>query len=136
MIRRLGPGDESVIERLATQGPPKRARDLLEDRRTIFVVAFDGDDPVGFALAYELVRRHGDPSKLFLYEVEVDEQHRRRGIGKALLAELGRIAREQGIRSGWVLTKRENQEATALYRSAGAVDPHEETMWTFEYEER
>src|SRR6266568_2505270 len=130
IIRRLRPGDESVIERLATQGPPKRARELLEDPRTIFLVASDGDDQLGFVLAYELLRRHGDASKLLLHEIEVDERYRQRGIGKALLIELRQIAHEQGIRYGWVLTEPGNEEAAALYRSAGGLDPHQETMWS------
>jgi ribosomal protein S18 acetylase RimI-like enzyme len=135
LIRRLGPGDEQIVDALATQGAPARARELLDDERTIFLVAFDGDLPVGFVLAYELVRRHGDPSKLFVYEVDVTETHRRRGIGKALLTGLDRIARARGIREGWVLTDRTNEAAIALYRSVGGRNPHEETMWDFEYGE-
>ena len=136
MIRRLGPGDEQIVETLATQGPPALAHELLADERTIFLVAFDGDLPVGFVLAYALVRRHGDPSKLFVYEVDVAETHRRRGIGKALLTELDRLARARGIRAGWVLTDRTNEAAMALYGSVGGRTPREVTMWDFEYGER
>lgn len=109
---------------------------MLGDDRTIFLVAFDGDEPIGFVLAYELLRRHGDPSKLFLYEVEVAEPYRRRGLAAAMLQELDGLARTRGIRAGWVLTDRENERAMRLYRAAGGVRPHEETMWEFEYEER
>ncbi len=61
---------------------------LLADPRTLMLVAFDGGLPVGFVLAHELPRRHGDRSKLFVYEVDVAESHRRRGIAWALLARL------------------------------------------------
>jgi ribosomal protein S18 acetylase RimI-like enzyme len=136
VIRRLGSGDEHVVERLATDAPPAAARDLLADDRTIFLVAFEEDRPVGFVLAYELLRRHGDRSKLFVYEVDVAETHRRRGIATALFRQLERTARERGIRHGWVLTDRSNDAANALYASVGGVRPHEETMWEFEYGER
>ena len=69
------------------------------------LVAFDGERPVGFVLAHELPRRHGDRAKLFVYEVEVAESHRRRGIASALLARLAELARERGIRIGFVLTE-------------------------------
>jgi ribosomal protein S18 acetylase RimI-like enzyme len=129
-IRRLRPGDERVVEALATRAPQT---DLLGDEQTLFLVAFDGGQPVGFVLAHELPRRHGDPTQLLVYEVDVDEAHHRRGIGKALLGELASIARERGIVEGWVLTDDDNEAAMALYRSAGGIGPQEVTMWEFRY---
>jgi ribosomal protein S18 acetylase RimI-like enzyme len=129
-IRRLRPGDESVVEVLATRAPQT---DLLRDEKTFFLVAFDGGHAVGFVLAHELPRRHGDPTQLLVYEVEVDEEHHRRGIGRALLGELASIARERGIVEGWVLTDEHNEAAMALYRSAGGTGPQEVTMWEFRY---
>jgi ribosomal protein S18 acetylase RimI-like enzyme len=129
-IRRLGPGDEQVVEALATRAPQT---DLLHDERTFLLVAFDGEQPVGFVLAHDLPRRHGDPTQLLVYEVDVDESHHRRGIGKALLAELAAIARGRGIVEGWVLTDEDNEAAMALYRSAGGILPQQVTMWEFRY---
>ena len=84
-IRRLRPGDEDVVRQLASRPPHF---ELLEDERTILLVAFEEGEPIGFALAHHLPRRHDPPSKLLVYEVDVDEAHRRRGVGKALLAKL------------------------------------------------
>jgi GNAT superfamily N-acetyltransferase len=131
-IRRLGPGDEDVVRALATRPPHF---ELLHDERTIFLVAFDDGEPIGFVLAHHLPRRHDPPAKLLVYEVDVAEEHRRKGVGKALLQELARIAQDRRIPVGWVLTDDWNEGAMALYRSAGGKDPHEETMWVFEYEE-
>ena len=134
IIRRLGPGDEDVVRRLATYGAPARVDELLADERTIFLVAFEDGEPVGFVLAYELLRRHGSPSMLFVYEVEVAEPHRGRGVATALLRELGRLARERGVPKGFVLTERANVAAMALYSSAGGRNPSEDVVWQFEYE--
>ena len=130
-VRRLRSGDEAIVERLATREPRTA---LLDDPQVIFLAAFDdGETPLGFVLAYELSRRHGDATQLLVYEVDVDESHRRRGIGKALLGELATIARERGIVEGWVLTDEDNEAAMALYRSAGGILPQEVTMWEFRY---
>jgi ribosomal protein S18 acetylase RimI-like enzyme len=129
-IRRLGPGDEGVVANLATR-PPQTA--LFGDERTLFLVAFDGERPMGFVLAHELPRRHGDPSNLLVYEVDVAEVYRRRGVGKALLDDLATLARRRGIREGWVLTDEDDHAAMALYRSAGGLLPQQVTMWEFRY---
>ena len=136
IVRRLGPGDEHVVDRLAEQGPPERAAELLADERTIFLAAFEygQDEPTGFVLAHELLRRHGEPSQLFVYEVGVDERRRRRGVATALFRELGRIARARGIRHGFVLTNEANEAAMELYRSLGGVRPNaDDVLFDFEY---
>jgi ribosomal protein S18 acetylase RimI-like enzyme len=132
IVRRLGPGDEAVVRRLAEDAAPQSG--LLAEELTIFLVAFDGHDPVGFLLAYELLRRRGDPAQLFVYEVGVDEGRRRQGVATALFRELACIARAQGIRSGFVLTNEANEAAMELYRSLGGVRPNsDDVLFDFEY---
>jgi ribosomal protein S18 acetylase RimI-like enzyme len=133
-VRRLGPGDEELVARLAEQGPPKRAAELLADDRTVFLVAFDESEPIGFVLAYELLRRHGDPSRFFVYEVGVVPEARRRRVATELLRELARIARARGIHRGFVLTNEANEAAMELYRSLGGERPNgDDVLWDFEY---
>ena len=135
-VRRLGPGDERVVERLAEHAPPSRPDELLADERTIFLAAFEeGEEPIGFVLAYELLRRHGDRTQLFVYEVGVVPEARRRGVATELLRELARIARTRGIRSGFVLTNAANEPAMELYRSLGGVRPNpDDVLWDFSYD--
>jgi ribosomal protein S18 acetylase RimI-like enzyme len=125
-IRRLGPGDEDVVRRLATR-PPQF--ELLEDERTIFLAAFEDGEPIAFAFGYVLPRRHGAPTILFVYEIEVDERYRRRGIGKGLMRT---IAREAGATEGFVLTEPANEAANALYASLGG-DRLDVVQWDFGY---
>ncbi|HEX3808000.1 MAG TPA: GNAT family N-acetyltransferase [Gaiellaceae bacterium] len=91
------------------------------------MAAFDGDEPVGFVFGYDLPRRHGAPSILFVYELEIVESHRRRGIASALMRELRRVS---GTAEAFVLTEPENDAANALYESLGGTRI-ETVMWDF-----
>ena len=128
-IRRLGPGDDELVAKVATREPRTA---LLDDPRTLFLVALDGGAPVGFVLAYELPRRHGHAVTLCIYEIEVDEARRRRGIGTWLLRELEALARERGVAEAFVLTEADNTAAMRLYESAGG-SAEEVVMWHFDY---
>jgi ribosomal protein S18 acetylase RimI-like enzyme len=132
-IRRLAPGDEEVVRELSTYDGPGDPEALLADPRTLMLVAFDGERAVGFVLAHELPRRHGDRAKLFVYEVDVAETHRRRGIASALLARLAELARERDIRAGFVLTEPDNGPANALYRNVGGSTDSVTVQWQFSY---
>jgi ribosomal protein S18 acetylase RimI-like enzyme len=130
-LRRLGPGDEDVVAALADRAPQTA---LLADDSTIFLAAFEGAEPIGFVLAYELRRRHGDAAMLLVYEVDVLEAHRHRGVATSLVDELARLARERGINEGFVLTDLDNDAANALYASAGG-ERREIVEWDFSYDE-
>ncbi len=132
-IRLLEPGDERVLRELATYDGPGDPEGLLADPRTLMLAAFAGERAVGFVLAHELPRRHGDPANLFVYEVDVAESHQRQGVASALLARLAELARERGIRTGFVLTAPDNGPANALYRSAGGATDTVTVQWHFSY---
>lgn len=121
-IRRLGPGDEEIVRRLAEDEPQTM---LLADDRTVFLAAFDGEEPVGFVFGYMLPRRHGKPEAMFVYEVDVDEPYRRHGIGRRLMQEL--LA---GRAEAYVFTEPDNDTANALYASLGGTRV-ETVMWDF-----
>jgi ribosomal protein S18 acetylase RimI-like enzyme len=135
-VRRLGPGDEDVVIALAEQRPPTReeAAEFLADDRMIFLVAFDGGEPMGFLFGYELLRRHGDRAIFFVYEVDVRECHRRGGVATTLFGELERLVRARGIQRAFVLAAEGNEPAMRLYESVGGVRPYDDdVMWRFEY---
>jgi ribosomal protein S18 acetylase RimI-like enzyme len=121
-IRRLGPGDEDVIQALAED---EAQTALLADDRTVFVAAFDGETPVGFAFGYALPRRHGRPSIFFVYEIDVDERYRRLGSGHRLMEEV-----LFGQEEAFVLTDAGNEAAMALYASLGGTRV-DTVMWDF-----
>lgn len=107
---------------------------FLANERNHLLVAFEGDQPVGMLLAHELDRRHADERKMLLYEIDVREDRRRRGIGRALMQSLAEVCRSRGYTQAWVLTDDENPTATAFYAACGGtrVQP-DQVMFTFHY---
>ena len=132
-IRRLLEGDEDaacrVVEELkftmdeiaGVSVGPACMRVFLSDDRNYLIAAYADETPIGFLLGYQLARVDGPASMMFLYEMGVHEQYRRRGIGRALVEELKRLAKENGCIKMFVGTNTSNEPAMALYRSAGGV---------------
>jgi GNAT superfamily N-acetyltransferase len=139
-VRPLPPGDEEVLPQLsAWVGRPaldhEGAARFLANERNHLLVAFEGEQPVGMLLAYELDRRHGDERKIFLYEIDVRDDRRRRGIGRALMERLGDLCRERGYPKAWVLTDEGNPAAMAFYAACGGTrEPPDNVMFAFRYE--
>ena len=138
-VRRLDPGDAGVLPVLSSWvgRPPldsEGAARFLENDRNHLLVAFEGEEPVGMLLAHELDRRHGDERKMFLYEIDVREDRRRRSIGHALMERFGELCRERGYTVAWVLTDEENPTAMAFYAACGGerVRP-DQVMFSFRY---
>lgn len=100
--------------------------------RSFTVAAYEGDERVGYAFVHELPRLTRGQAMFLVYDVEVVETHRRRGIGRALLDRIAELARERGIAEGFVLTEPDNDAANALYAAAGGVRS-DVVMWDFEY---
>ncbi len=67
---------------------------------------------------------------VFLYELEVAERARRRGLGRALVEEAKRIGREAGAFEMYVLTESENTAANKLYEVTAAA-AETAVMWTW-----
>lgn len=107
-------------------------RFLGSEGHHLFVAAVDGVD-VGFVSGVETT--HPDKgTEMFLYELAVDEAHRRRGVGQALVAALRDLAVERGCYGMWVGTDDDNAAALATYRAAGAAPPDRcvTLTWTFD----
>jgi len=135
-IRALGPGDDAAV--VAAQhlfdGPAKAdatARFLAEPGSHLLVAYVDGA-PAGFVSGVEVT--HPDKgTEMFLYELAVDEAHRRRGHGRALVAALGALACKRGCTGMFVFVDDDNEAGRAVYRSAGGAESSRPFMvdWSF-----
>ncbi len=135
-IRVLGPEDAGLLLQHAADGvfdhevDPKLTNEFLADPRHAICVAIDDGVVVGMASAVRYV--HPDkPSELWINEVGVAPTHQRRGLAKAILAELLAFAKREGCHEAWVQTDEANAAARALYRAAGGEETLGVLMVTF-----
>jgi GNAT superfamily N-acetyltransferase len=125
-IRILGPGDDSVLDRVAPGvfDNPIDARwtaEFLGDARHHLAVAIDEGQVVGMASAVHYV--HPDkPPELWVREVGVAPAYRGQGIGRRLIEALFERGRALGCREAWVGTEPANTPARRLYAAAGGVE--------------
>ena len=98
----------------------ERAAYLLDSRTFVMVVAYD-EDGIATGRIYGHILERLSQDDLFIYEVDVVEEHRRKGIGRAMLACLKAICVERGLGEMFVLTDVDNEAGNALYRKAGGV---------------
>lgn len=92
------------------------------------VAEIDGE-LVGFALFFPTFSTFRGQPGLYLEDLYVRPVHRGRGIGKALLATLARLARDRGLgRLEWAVLNW-NSPAIGFYRSLGARPMDEWTVY-------
>jgi ribosomal protein S18 acetylase RimI-like enzyme len=135
-IRLLGPEDTRAVLAAASlfdDLPDVSAtrKFLIEPGHHLFIAYEDGQ-AAGFVSGVEMT--HPDKgTEMFLYELGVHEDFRRRGIGNALVSALRDLAVERGCYGMWVLTESDNDAALATYRSAGAGEAEEQVMLSWEF---
>lgn len=113
------------FEKLSHQviSTPESIRESLfgAGARVEAIVAECDQQPVGFALFFHNYSTFLGRSGLYLEDVYVRPDFRKRGIGKALLVELARIAAERGCgRFEWAVLDW-NENAIEFYEGLGAA---------------
>jgi aminoglycoside 3-N-acetyltransferase I len=129
-IRRLGAGDEAAargVFRLFAEVFEDEYRELSdrylarllgrEDFRVL--AAMEGDRVVGGITGHVLPMTRGEESELFLYDLAVAEEARRRGIGRALVRTMVEGAAAEGIGTAFVPAENEDTHALEFYRAIG-----------------
>ena len=134
LIRPAAPGDEAVIVAMIRElAEFERAPEQCRVTETQIAAALFGDDPAARCLIAEC---DGEPAAMALWfrsfstwdgvagihleDLFVREPFRRRGLGRALLAELARECVRNGYsRLGWAVLDW-NTDAIALYDAVGA----------------
>lgn len=125
LIEMFGFDEESEHQVFSSDG---YVRKMLERDDFHVVVALEDGKLIGGLTAYEMQMFKRETTEMFLYEIEVAETHRRRGVGKSLIEFLKKICAEKGIVEMFVGTEKENLPARKLYAgSGGAAD--EDSVW-------
>ena len=134
-VRRLGAGEvaamraanalfAAVFDDPASYAsrPPGDAylADLLADPRFIALVAAQGERIVGALAAYELRKFEQERSEIYIYDLAVSADWRRRGVATALIEALRPIAVAAGAWVIYVQADPGDDPAIALYTKIGA----------------
>jgi ribosomal protein S18 acetylase RimI-like enzyme len=148
-IRRAGAADAEVIGRLLhdfntefeepTPGAAAladRVRELLD--RNDFIVLLAGSEPRGLAMLRFRPSIWTSGLECYLAELYVQPEHRRRGLGLALMTAVLEVARERGADYIEVATSEDDVGARALYERFGFVNreqgPDGPVMYVYERE--
>lgn len=106
-----------------------RAALFGEGRVAEALLAYLGSEPVAFAVFFHNFSTFLGRPGIYLEDLFVDPPHRGKGIGKALLIELARIARARNCgRLEWAVLDW-NESAIEFYRSLGAVPMDDWTIF-------
>jgi aminoglycoside 3-N-acetyltransferase I len=81
--------------------------------------ATNGADVVGGLAAYELEKFEQARSEIYIYDLAVQEDHRRQGVATGLIRALGRIASQRGAYVMFVQADPGDEPAIRLYQSLG-----------------
>ena len=135
-IRVLGTGDDDLVlaashlfDAPANRSATARFLNTADDH---LLIAYEGEHAVGFISGVEVT--HPDKgTEMFIYELAVDGEFRRRGIAGALIDALKSVALERGCYGMWVLTDEDNEAALATYvGAAGSSEPGQVVVvWHF-----
>jgi aminoglycoside 3-N-acetyltransferase I len=130
----LVPGLQSMFGRAFDDGARWRDRrpsttyteKLLAKEHVIVLAALHGEagkeQVVGGLVAYELPKIEEARSEIYIYDLAVDEAHRRRGIAAALIEALQPIAHSCGAWVIYVQADYGDEPAVALYTKLGTKE--------------
>ena len=119
MLAMFGTAFEDVDTYTARQPDDAYLAGLLTSTTFIAVAAFAGSRVVGGLAAYVLTKFEQARAELYIYDLAVDQGHRRRGVATALIEELKSIAAARGIYVIFVQADRGDDPAIALYTKLG-----------------
>jgi GNAT superfamily N-acetyltransferase len=127
-IKKLAEYEKLAHIVVATEDP---LRDALFGHRPAaeVILAYWDDEPVGFALFFHNFSTFLGRRGIYLEDLFVDPPHRGKGIGKALLIHLAKIAKQRNCgRFDWAVLDW-NKPSIEFYKSLGAVSLDDWTLF-------
>lgn len=127
-IKKLAAYERLSHEVVATEELLRRT--LFGSTRTAEVaIGYEASKPVGFVLFFHNYSTFLARPGLYIEDLFIDEDYRRRGYGRALLLYVARLAKERGCgRLEWSVLDW-NQPAIDFYKKLGAVPMNEWTVF-------
>lgn len=133
-VRRLGPGETGLFRELLvlfgrafedmrtyTDAQPDDAylEARLADPGFFLLAAMEGGRPIGALAAYELRKFEQARSEIYIYDLAVEADRRRRGVATALIEALKGIGVQRGAYAIFVQADPPDAPAVALYDKLG-----------------
>ena len=133
-IRLLGLGDAGLLEAMLTlfgtafheadtysgaRPGPEYLRTLLASDSFIALAALSDGEVVGALAAYELRKFEQPRSEIYIYDLAVDGEHRRRGVATRLIRDLQGVAAARGAHVIFVQADVGDDPAIELYTRLG-----------------
>jgi len=85
------------------------------------LAATSGDEIVGGLTAHTLPMTRSESREIFIYDIAVQADHQRRGVGRLLMSHLRRLASDAGIHDVFVPADDDDAHALEFYRALGGV---------------
>lgn len=116
----MAAGDPRLFDRAMDMfgGVSGGSQAFLETPSALAFVASEAGEIFGWCCGYHLIRPDNS-SMLYLHRLEVAQEHRRRGIGRALLRAFMSAGAQAGATRMFLMTGKANAPAQALYESLG-----------------
>jgi aminoglycoside 3-N-acetyltransferase I len=133
-FKQLSPAEVTVLKRMLVMfgeafGEPETYQGAVPDDgylqallgkpHFIAIAAVSGEEVVGGLAAYELEKFERARSEIYIYDLAVQEGHRRRGVATGLIRALAELARDRGAYVMFVQADRGDDPAIGLYQSLG-----------------
>lgn len=119
MLEVFGRAFEDVDRYCGNQPSYGYLRKLLEGEAFIAIAAFAGSKVVGALAAYELKKFEQEVSEIYIYDLAVEETHRRAGIATAMIERLKLDAVGRSASVIYVQADYGDEPAIALYTKLG-----------------
>jgi aminoglycoside 3-N-acetyltransferase I len=93
---------------------------LLDGEQMIALIAIEEGAVIGGLVAYELKKFEQERSEIYIYDLAVAQEHRRKGVATALIEELRSIGVARGAYVIFVQADPPDLPAVALYAKLGS----------------
>lgn len=129
-ITRLTPSDTFSIKKwidtffIEDESPGElHLKTLLTDDRTyIYIATIDKEIKViGYCLVYTFPSLYSNHKLAYLYDIEVIEEYRRKGVGREFIKVVKEQLSRDNVNELWLGTATDNESGQALFSKTGGI---------------